>query len=75
MNIADLLKKNFILVPEIKNAFKKVYSFIFDKFNKQILINVIRQGGRGRLLSPGTNYENNTRRNNRYETTNKKNNR
>ncbi len=71
----NIVEKKETIIQKIKNAFKKVYSFIFDKFNKQILINVIRQGGRGRLLSPGTNYENNTRRSNRYETTNKKNNR
>ena len=42
-----IVEKKETIIKKIKNAFKKVYSFIFDKFNKQILMNVIRQGGEG----------------------------
>ena len=75
MSFKQIVEKKETIIQKIKHALKKVYAFVFAKFNKQILINVIRQGDRGRLLSPGTNYENNTRRNRRYETNNKKNNR
>ena len=34
MSFKQIVEKKETIIQKIKNAFKKVYSFIFDKFNK-----------------------------------------
>ena len=68
MSFKQLKEEKVNMIKKIWNKIKAIWESIVSKFwQNQILIALIRQGDNGRLLSPGTNYDNNTRRDNKVQ--------